>query len=82
MSATHLRLGSAAEKSRPKTFSATGRPCEEVVVALNFRFVFDRKPCCFISLATVLTQQGSPAATNAAWTRGLPYTRRLLVWAT
>ena len=58
-------LGRAGEKSRSRTFSATGIRWFESVVRTNRRTVFARIPWAVITLATVLTQQVTPRAFNS-----------------
>ena len=72
MSAVQVWLGAGGSNWRSTRFAATGRPWLESVVQRNFRFVLAATPAWLMSLATVLTLQDRPQATNSAWMRGLP----------
>lgn len=65
-------FGRAGEKSRSRTFSATGSRWFESVVRTNRLTVLARMPWAFITFATVLTQQETPRAVNSTARRGLP----------
>ena len=72
MSADQAMFGPGGAKSRPRTFSATGRECRESVVRTNRRAALARMPCVFIRCATVFSVQSRPRAFNSAVIRGLP----------
>src|SRR6185369_5545155 len=80
MSATQALFGSAGEKSRLSRFSATGRLCLELVVALNLRIVLALRPSSLIRRATLLCPQRVPRRRSSWWTLGLPYSPLLSLW--
>ena len=72
MSAAHASFGRGRANARSSTLAATGRPCDESVVALKVRFLGANSPSRCMIRATVFTQHDTPPDCNAACTRGLP----------
>jgi hypothetical protein len=54
-SAPQAAFGPGGSKSRPRTFSATGRPCRASVVRANRLAVFARIPWVKSKVATVFS---------------------------
>ena len=62
--ASRPRPDARPRKLRANTFSATGKPCRESVVRLDFLTLFALIPCSFISLETRLWLTASPSRRN------------------
>src|SRR4030042_3265495 len=81
MSLSHTSFGLVASKRWFSRFSATGRPCLESVVALNFLLCLHRIPSFFRILLIRQIPTLTPQSLSSCCNLSGPYVSRVLLWA-